>query len=304
MNPRASRLTSHASRPSPHAWRAPLALGLALFLWALSPPAIRVAVKWYAPGPLALLRCVAASLAFAALATARRIGPPARRDLGRVALVGLTSVVGYHLLVNTALVTVPSAVTSILTNTAPVFTALVAVLLLGERLRSRQWAGILASLGGIVVIASGQWREARLGAELLLPLGGALCWTASTALQKPIVGRIGPERVTIYSIWIGTLGFLPFLPALTGEIVRAPLGATLGVVFLGIGPLAAGYCLWAYALTRIDAAVASAAFYLIPVLVALLGWLWLHEAPSPQTCAGGAIVIAGVALVQARERRM
>jgi drug/metabolite transporter (DMT)-like permease len=279
-----------------------ISLVTTLVLWGSAFALIRVAVREYSPGQVALLRFLAASAAFIPYALIARVRPPAMRDLWHVALVGFTSVVGYHVLLNYSLVHVPAGPTSMLVNTAPVWTALIAVVFLGERMAPRQWAGVLVSLVGVVMIGAGRWHGVSLDPALLLPLAAALFWSANMGLQKPVLARYGVGTVTVYSVWIGTLGLLPFARGLPSAIAHASVATTLSMLYLGVFPIALAYLTWAHVLATMKASVAAGTLYLIPVIVTIIAWVWLHETLTPLAIAGGGIVISGVALVRANGR--
>jgi len=50
-------------------------------------------------------------------------------------------------------------------------------------------------------------------------------------------------------------------------------------------------------LARVPAATAGSFLYLVPASAMLVAWVWLGEAPGPLALAGGALIIAGVILV-------
>ncbi len=115
-------------------------MAMALVLWATAFVGIRVAVVHYPPGPLALLRFSIASVLLGSylLAASKRrsllkAGP--KDWLGFLSL-GLTGIVVYHVALNTGEQTVSAGAASLLVNTTPVFTVLLAVLL-GDRLGKR-----------------------------------------------------------------------------------------------------------------------------------------------------------------------
>ena len=106
--------------------------------------------------------------------------------------------------------------------------------------------------------------------------------------------------VTGFSFWSGAFLLLPFLPGLAAEVRRAPVGATLAIVYLGIFPGAIAYTTWAYFLSRAAAAKASTFLYLVPLLTVLIGWAWLGELPAILPLVGGALALAGVVIVNSR----
>ena len=93
---------------------------------------------------------------------------------------------------------------------------------------------------------------------------------------------------------------LVFLPGLAGAVRRAPLGATLSVVYLGIFPGAIAYSTWTYALSRMPASRLATSLYVSPVLAIAIAWLWIGELPKLLSLAGGAVTLAGVVLTNAK----
>lgn len=61
------------------------------------------------------------------------------------------------------------------------------------------------------------------------------------------------------------------------------------------------YAAWGYALARTPAANAATFLYLIPGLTIVIAWAWLSEAPTVLSLGGGALALAGVAIVNRRD---
>lgn len=279
-----------------------LAAGSTILLWASAFPVIRVALGAYNPGQLALFRFAVASVVLAFWSIRSSAPPPPRRDLPAILLLGLLGVVLYHVALNAGERTVTAGAASLLVNTAPIFTALLATLFLGERLGMRGWSGIGVSFVGAALIALGEGKGLRLSSDALLILLAAVCFSGYAVIAKPYLARYGAQRVSSWVIWFGTLFLLPFGGGLLHAVRAAPLGATLGVIYLGIFPTALSYATWAYTLSRVPAARASSLLYLIPALAILIGWLWLGEIPSGWSLLGGGLALAGVALVHLAAR--
>lgn len=278
------------------------ALAVTLLLWSSAFPGIRLAVRHFSPGPLALLRFLSASAALAVWALLARPALPERRQWGRVALVGFTGVALYHTFLNLGLASVSAGAGSLLVNTAPVFAALLAALLLRESVGPRAWAGLALSMTGAALIAFGEGKALRLAPGVLFLLGAALAWAWNIVLQKPLLAGWRPAPLVACSVFIGTAALLVFLPGLAAELPTAPTGATLTVVYLGVFPIAVAYATWAYALSRLPASRAASFLYLVPVMAAAFAWRWLGELPSAMTVAGGCVALGGVVLVNLRTR--
>jgi len=274
-----------------------LAVVVTVIFWASAFAGIRVALLAYAPGHMALLRYLVASVVLAVYALATKMPLPRRRDLPMIALLGLTGFAIYNLGLGYGEITVPAATASFLIASAPVWMALLAWLLLGERLRLWGWIGTGLSFAGVAAIALANGGGLQLSPPALLVLAAAFSTSLYSLGQKPLLKRYSALQLASYAIWAGTLWLLPFAGGLIPQMRTAPLSATLGIVYLGVFPGALGYVGWSYVLGHMPAARAGSVLYLIPVLALLIAWVWLGETPALVSAFGGVLVLAGVTLV-------
>jgi drug/metabolite transporter (DMT)-like permease len=251
----------------------------------------------YSPAQLALIRFAIGSLALALYALKCGVRKPDPRDLPIMILAGAVGITIYNTVLNYGLLTVPAGTASFLIASTPVWTSLLAIVLLGERLRFLAWAGILISFFGIGLIANGRGQGLHFSPGALIIVGGAIFYGLYMVLQKKILGQYRALEFTCYSFWFGTLLMVPFGRGIVRTITSAPLGATIAVVYLGIFPAAIANFAWAYAMTHAPAARVSSFLYLMPIVSVAIAWVWLNEVPTMMTLGGGAIALAGVVLV-------
>ncbi len=298
-------------RREPRTW---LAIAGVLLLWASAFAGIRAGLRLtpagtlgadgYGPGELALLRFGTASVALAIYALATRMRLPARSDLPRICLASFLGISIYHVALNFGEVTVQAGAASLLISAGPVFTALLSVVFLQERLTRSGWGGILLAFAGVALIALSGGQGLRFTPGALLILLAAAVAAAHSILSKQCLRSYAALEFTSYVIWTGTLPLLIFLPGLLRQFPLAAPQATFAVVYLGIFPAAIAYVLWNYALARMPASLLSSFLYLSPVIAIFIAWLWLGELPTLLTLIGGAIAIVGVVLVQTRGHRL
>ncbi|MGQ9753854.1 MAG: DMT family transporter, partial [Thermaceae bacterium] len=229
-----------------------------------------------------------------------RIPPPKAEDLPRLFLLGFLGITVYHPALNYGEKTVSAGAASLIIASGPVFTALLARLFLGERLSPWGWAGILLAFLGVGLIALGEGEGIRLDRGALLILLAALSTSFYFVLQKPLFSRYSAQSMTVYTLLLGTLPLLVFLPGFFEAVRTAPHSATLSVVYLGVFPGALAYLTWTYALSRTPASRLSSLLYLSPLLAILIGYLWLKEVPTPLALLGGGIALLGVVMANAR----
>ncbi len=280
-----------------------IALATTIVLWGSAYVAIRIALDGFSVAGLTAGRVVVSGLVLAVVAPFVGVRRPARRDLPRLILCGIVGVTGYQLLLNSGQRTVPAGTTSLLINTAQLFTALLAWLLLRDHLGGRRWAGIAIGFVGAAVMALSGGDGLRLSGNALLVVTAALCFALFIVLQKPLLRRYSGIEVTCYAMWAGTLVALPFVPALAGDLPSAGTKPILAILFLGIATSAIGFATWAYALSRFDIATTANALYLLPIVAVTAGWLILGEQPHTITVVGGAIVLSGVIIARSRPRQ-
>jgi drug/metabolite transporter (DMT)-like permease len=281
------------------AYRTLWAAAATVLWWASSPIGIHAALVAYAPEQLALMRFLIASVVAILIAGWAGIRRPQPKDLPVIILLGLFGITFHHLALNYGQRGISAGAASVLAQSSPLFTALIAMTVLREPSRLWIWAGILLGLTGASVVIIGEGRDVSVGPGGLLVLGAALSWAVYFVLQKPLLRRYRPVELTCYAVWAGTLPLLVFIPHLDQAIMAAPPTATFAVLYLGIFPSALAYLTWSIVLRDLPAVQASAFLYLAPPLAVAMGFIFFDQVPSPLAFCGGALTIAAVVAVNA-----
>ncbi|MGB3632705.1 MAG: DMT family transporter [Rubrobacteraceae bacterium] len=275
----------------------PIFLGFTIIFWASAFAGIRAGLEEYSPGHVALVRLSVAALALLVYAFIVKMPLPELQDLPVILLCGFLAFTVYHVTLNYGEVTVTAGPASLLVNTAPIFTALLATVFLGERLRILGWAGMVVSFFGAALIALGEGEGLRFAPGAFIILIAAVSVSIYLVIQKPYLQKYGSLNFTAYAIWAGTLFTLVFLPGLFGEVREAPIGATLALVYLGIFPTAIAYVTYAYVFSQLSASRGVSFLYLVGPMAFLIAWIWLGEVPSLLSFVGAGIVLLGVVIV-------
>jgi drug/metabolite transporter (DMT)-like permease len=275
------------------------AVAATLLLWASAFVAVRYADRSLSPGALALGRLLVGSIALGTVMLVRSESLPPRETLTLICACGVLWFGLYNLALNAAEQRIDAGTTALLVNAGPIFIALLAWRLLGEGLTRNLLAGCAVACSGVALIAfavSGPGLRATWGAALCVL--AALAYAGGVVAQKPALRQASPLGVTWLACTVGAVVCVPFAGDLYRGISAARAPAALWTVYLGIGPTAAGFVGWAYALARTDAGRLGSTTYLVPPLVVVIGWIALGETPPLLAIPGGILCLLGVALAR------
>lgn len=263
-----------------------------------------LAVEAAPPFTIAAVRFgVASVLLFAwARLTNRPLSPVARADWPLIAGLGLTAIAGYNWLFLTGLTLAPASDGAIIVpGLAPVFTLIMAGIILGERLGTRAYVGFaVAAVGLYFVVAPGGAADGQRLLGDLMFLAGAVCWGIYSVLARIASRRFDAVSTTLYGTALGTAILIPaaLLEGGAGRLLEAPPEALGGIAYLALFGTVGAFVLLNLGVARIGAARASAFALLVPIVGVLSSVVLLGERLGPTTLIGGAIVLAGLWLVE------
>lgn len=264
------------------------------------------ALAAFRPLELAGLRLIGAALVMGSLAAfARGGGSSFRRRAGELVLLGFIGVTVNQICFLAGLAYSTPTHAALLYALTPAFVHVLALAAGDERPSLRLALGIaIAMAGAAIVIAArsqGVAMQATLGGDLLI-LVGVVAWAAYSARARAAVREMGALRFTAATLVAGAACGLPItLPGMHDlEPATIPPSAWGGLAFLILFTSGLAYALWTWALRRLTASQVAVFASAQPVATALLSHVVLGESVGTALFAGGALVLAGVALTQSR----
>ena len=197
-----------------------------------------------------------------------------------------------------ALSMTPIAQVTALAFTAPIFAAVLSVLLLREQVHVRRWTAILLGFLGTLVILRPGLQSIDLGS--LLTLVAAVLW-AATMIVIRVLGR-SESSLTITAYMNVLLALLSFVPALL--VWQAPsVTALLWLLAIGILGTLAQIAL-AQSLKEAEPGAVMPFDFLKLIWVTILGYLLFTELPDAFIWLGGAIIVLSTSYIAYRESQL
>lgn len=186
-----------------------------------------------------------------------------------------------------ALALIPLAQVVSIEFTMPIWSALLAVAFLGERMGARKWFAVALGLVGVAVIV--RPRAGELDAGQLIALAAALGFAVSVVLVKSLTRTEAAVAITFWMLVVqSVIGLVPAL--LVWQWPSATAWAWVVVVaFCGTY---SHYC-FARAMAHADATVVVPMDFLRVPLTALVGWLVYAERLDVFTALGVGLILAG-----------
>ncbi|WP_454735284.1 DMT family transporter [Cupriavidus necator] len=220
------------------------------------------------------------------------------RMVGHIAVAGLLLQAGYLGGVWAAIKLGMSAgVSALLVGMQPILTALIATRM-GERIRTRQWLGLLLGIAGVALVVANKLGTSGLSPASLALAGGALLSiTVGTVYQKHFCPVFDLRMGSVIQFAAAALACVPFMFLFeTCEVqwTAAMFGALAwSVVALSIGAISLLFLL----IRRGAATKVSSLMYLTPPTTAVMAWLLFGERFPPLAAGGMVLAALGVALV-------
>ncbi|MEO6021616.1 MAG: DMT family transporter [Burkholderiales bacterium] len=277
-----------------------LLLGFLTLIWGFNWPIMKIVLREFPPFTFRSLCMGAGAVGLFAIAKFNKL--PLAVPQGqwpRLLASALFNITGWNLLIAFGLKHVAAGRGVILAYTMPVWTILLSMIFLHEKLTTRRTLGLLFGMAAMFILISVEFEQlkaAPLGA--LLVVGAALSWSIGTVIMKRFPVALPTTAMTG---WTMLLGGLPIWIATAffeqGAVQHVSLWPLLGVVYNMT--LAVIFCYWAWnkLISSGSASVTALSTLMIPVLGVFSSMLLLGEQPQWQEFAALALVIVALMLV-------
>lgn len=194
----------------------------------------------------------------------------------------------------------PAGLASLVLQSQAFFTLLLAALLLSEKVRAHNLAGLLTAAAGLLLIGL-QSGSSMTAIGLVLTLCAALMWACGNIITK----QVGQIDLTSLVVWGSLIPPLPFLamslwlegPQQIGQALsQISSTAIFALFYLAFGATLIGYGLWSRLLSRYPAGQIAPFSMLVPVIGLSSANILLGETLDEMQLLGALLILLGLTI--------
>jgi drug/metabolite transporter (DMT)-like permease len=270
--------------------------------WGTSYLFIKIGVETLTPFTLIAGRlAVGATVLGVVLFVAREPLPRDRRVYGHLVMMAILNIAIPFSLITFGEQSIDSALAAILNASVPLFTIIIASLVLfDEPITVNRLVGLAVGFGGVVLLTSrsfGDGMSGSLPGELAM-IGSSISYAAGNVYARHNVRGLRPMVQAFFQVF-----FALVIVSILAFTVERPLSldwtgrSIFAVVWLGLLGSSIAYLCFFWLLARWGSTRSSMVAYLLPVVGIVAGFLVLNETIDARVLLGTALVVGGVALV-------
>lgn len=199
---------------------------------------------------------------------------------------------------------------AIIMSSAPIWTALLSLVMGTEKLSLQAWVGLFVSIVGTATVVAFGTAEISLSSGLLIGnsviLAAAILWGAYTALTKPVVQKHSPLALTVIALNLCLIPLAILAIPYWGETDWASMNALYWFAVFFSGALSTGVAIvfWNNAVLNLGASHTAAFGNLVPLIALVSGFLVLGDPILPAQLLGGTLIIGGLVVMRwARKKK-
>jgi drug/metabolite transporter (DMT)-like permease len=274
-----------------------LELLLLSLLWGAAYLFTRAAVPAFGPAPLIAMRLGMAGLLLLPVLALRGGMPSLLAHPRQLSVLGVSYTALPFMLLAYASLHITAGLVAVLNATAPLFAALIAHLVLKERMGNRRAWGLVIGFAGVAVLMWGSISFKSSSGMLAVSavLGTSILWGVGANYTRKHLSGASPMVITVGSLLAASLLLAPFAWANWPSRNPSPR-AWAELTFLGVASSGLGFLMYFRLLHRIGPVRAMSVTFLNPVVAIVAGAGYLGEEVTLQMISGGAVVLLGTAL--------
>jgi O-acetylserine/cysteine efflux transporter len=276
------------------------ALCLIYLIWGMNWVVMKTANTFFPPITFVAYRFLFGALVLLSVWFWLHLPLPKKKYWPWIFLTGILQMGLNNIAAQTSMLTLGAGMVSVLNYSMPVFAAVMAHFLLGERLNWRKGAGIVLAIAGMAVLM-----DVHAGGDvtaICIGLLSAVFWGLASIFVKLKLADVNPISLTTWQMVCASLSLLAYTAIVPqGEFVWNA-ESVLCLIYNGVLASALAFFLWSWILQHIEVSKASVAVLAVPVVGVVGGILCLGEPMTLHIFFGMLMIMAGIYIVVTNKR--
>lgn len=276
------------------------ALCLIYLIWGMNWVVMKTANTFFPPITFVAYRFLFGALVLLSVWFWLHLPLPKKKYWPWIFLTGILQMGLNNIAAQTSMLTLGAGMVSVLNYSMPIFAAVMAHFLLGERLTWRKGAGIVLAIAGMAVLM-----DVHAGGDvtaICIGLLSAVFWGLASIFVKLKLSDVNPISLTTWQMVCASLSLLAYTAIVPqGEVVWNA-ESVLCLIYNGVLASALAFFLWSWILQHIEVSKASVAVLAVPVVGVVGGILCLGEPMTLHIFFGMLMIMAGIYIVVTNKR--
>lgn len=263
---------------------------------------MKLALNYMGPFTFSSFRFFTGTLTmFVILSFTKQVSPPKTYMIDLI-IIGIFQTTIVFLLVMYGLLFVDAGKSSILLYSMPMWSTLLSVKFLHERLTLAKAIGLLIGMLGLLTILGWDlWMRQSLQTMIgeVLIIVAAISWSIANIYYRRRMKNIPLIQVSAWQMLFGTVGIvLATFVTEMGEPIDLQMTSITYILFVGIFASALCFTAWFLILNVIDIVTATISTLLVPIFSLVLSYIILREQLTSGIIIGSMLIISGIIIAQ------
>lgn len=276
------------------------ALCLIYLIWGMNWVVMKTANTFFPPITFVAYRFLFGALVLLSVWFWLHLPLPKKKYWPWIFLTGILQMGLNNIAAQTSMLTLGAGMVSVLNYSMPIFAAVMAHFLLGERLTWRKGAGIVLAIAGMAVLM-----DVHAGGDvtaICIGLLSAVFWGLASIFVKLKLSDVNPISLTTWQMVCASLSLLAYTAIVPQGEVIWNTESVLCLIYNGVLASALAFFLWSWILQHIEVSKASVAVLAVPVVGVVGGILCLGEPMTLHIFFGMLMIMAGIYIVVTNKR--
>jgi len=276
-------------------------------IWGLAWVYMKLILQYMAPFTFTAVRFGIGAIVLLIVVSILKQGIPKKEHWLPLAIIGLFQTAIAFCLVMYALQFIEAGKSSILLFSMPIWSSILAVKFLGEKISPLKLLGLfIGFIGLLTIIGWDVWTkqspEIIIG-EILITLA-AISWSISNIYYRLKLKNIPPIQMTAFQMLFGAIAIVVVAMIKEwSEPITINGESIFYILFTAVLASALAYTLWFIVLTKIDVATATISTMLVPVFGLTFSSLIIGEKMTFSIIVGSLLIISGIIIAQLTNQR-